>query len=55
MSRYKSISRVDIDARISAERRDADKRNELTTQGVYHQSFGKTEARTEAAKWLCQV
>jgi hypothetical protein len=55
MSTFKWISRVDIDARVSAERRGADKLNELTTQGDYHQPFGKAEARAEAAKWLCQV
>jgi hypothetical protein len=47
------MSRVEIDARIAAERRGAD--NELTTRGDYHQPFGKAEARTEAAKWLCQI
>jgi hypothetical protein len=54
MSTFKWSSRVDIDARI-AERRGTDNLNELTTRGDYHQPFGKAEARTEAAKWLCQV
>jgi hypothetical protein len=49
------ISRVDIDARMAAERRSADNWNELTTRGDYHPPFGKAEARAEAAKWLCQV
>jgi hypothetical protein len=30
-------------------------RNELNMLGDYHLPFGKAEARTEAAKWLCQV
>jgi hypothetical protein len=54
MPTFKPNSRVDIDARI-AERRSVDSLNELTTRGDYHQPFGKAEARTEAAKWLCQV
>ena len=57
MSTYRCISRVDIDARI-AERRGADKLNELTTRGDYHPPFGKAEAQAEAANWLkclCQV
>src|SRR5262245_41613502 len=29
--------------------------NELTLRGDYHPPFGRIEARTEAAKWLCLV
>jgi len=29
--------------------------NELTLCGDYHAPFGKSEARAEAAKWLCLV
>ena len=54
MPTFKMISRVDIDARI-AERRGVDNLNGLTTRGDYHQPFGKAEARTEAAKRLCQI
>ena len=54
MSTFKTISRVDIDARI-VERRGADNLNGLTMRGDYHQPFGKAEARTEAVKWLCQI
>jgi hypothetical protein len=54
MPTLKTTSRVDIDARI-AQQRSADSLNELTTRGDYHQPFGKAEARTEAAKWLCQI
>jgi hypothetical protein len=46
-------SRVAIAARIAE--RCPQNWNELTTPGDYHLPFGKTEARAEAAKWLCQV
>lgn len=47
-------SRVAIAGRI-AERRRPQNWNEFTTAGDYHLPFGKTEARTEAAKWVWQV
>jgi hypothetical protein len=47
-------SRVAIAGRV-AEQRRADNWNELPMLGDYHLPFGKVEAKTEAAKWLCQV
>jgi hypothetical protein len=47
-------SRVAIAGRI-AERRRLQNWDELTILGDYHLPFGKTEARTEAAKWVWQV
>jgi len=47
-------SRVAISARV-AEHHRPENWTELTTRGDYHQPFGKAEARTEAAKWLCQI
>jgi hypothetical protein len=47
-------SRVAIAGRI-AERCRPQNWNELAMPGDYHLPFGKTEARTEAAKWLWQV
>jgi hypothetical protein len=57
MSTYRCISRVDIDARIAAERRDADKRNELPTRSDddYYKPSAKAKAHAELMKWLCQV
>jgi hypothetical protein len=47
-------SRVAIAARVAESRRPHEW-NELTMLGDYNLPFGKTEARAEAAKWLCQV
>jgi hypothetical protein len=47
-------SRVAIAGRV-AERLRPQGWNELTLRGDYHAPFGKTEARVEAAKWLCLV
>jgi hypothetical protein len=47
-------SRVAIAARV-AQRRQPQHWNELTLRGDYHLSFGKSEVRAEAAKWLCLV
>jgi len=47
-------SRVAIAGRIG-ERLRAQGWNELTLRGDYHLPFGKSEARAEAAKWLCLV
>jgi hypothetical protein len=47
-------SRVAIASRVAESRRPQEW-NELTMRGDYHLPFGKTEARAEAAKWLCQV
>ena len=57
MSTYRCISRVDIDARIAAERRDADKRNELPTRSDddYYKPSAKAKAQAELMKWLCRV
>ena len=46
-------SRVTIAARI-AERLRSPSADE-TTPGDYHTPFGKTEAKTKAAKWLWQA
>jgi hypothetical protein len=48
------ISRVAIASRVAKSRRPHEW-NELTMLGDYHLPFGKTEARAEAAKWLCPV
>jgi hypothetical protein len=48
-------SRVAIAGRIAERRRQPQNWNELNMLGDYHLPFGKAEARTEAAKWLCQV
>ena len=48
-------SRVAIEGRVAEWRRQPQSRNELNMLGDYHLPFGKAEARTEAAKWLCQV
>jgi hypothetical protein len=47
-------SRVAIAGRIG-ERLRLRGWNELTLCGDYHAPFGKSEARAEAAKWLCLV
>ena len=47
-------SRVTIAARV-LERLRPQGWNEFTLRGDYHPPFGKSEARAEAAKWLCQV
>ena len=47
-------SRVAIAGRVAEQRRPHEW-NELAMLGDYHLPFGKTEARAEAAKWLCQV
>ena len=49
-----STSRVAIAGRVAEQRRPHEW-NELTMQGDYHPPFGKSEARAEAAKWVCQV
>ena len=48
-------SRVAIAGRVAERRRQPQNWNELKMLGDYHLPFGKAEARTEAAKWLCQV
>ena len=48
-------SRVAIAGRVVEWRRQPQNWNELNMLGDYHLPFGKAEARTEAAKWLCQV
>ena len=48
-------SRVAIAGRVAEWRRQPQSRNELNMLGDYHLPFGKAKARTEAAKWLCQV
>jgi hypothetical protein len=58
MSTDKCInSRVDIDARMAAERRSAYKRNELPTRSDddYYKPSAKAKAQAELMKWLCQV
>ena len=47
-------SRVAIAGRV-AEQRRPDEWNELNMLGDYHLPFGKAEARTKPAKWLCPV
>ena len=51
------ISRVDIDARMAAERRSAYKRNVLPTRSDddYYKPSAKAKAQAELMKWLCQV
>ena len=46
-------SRVAIAGRIGERLRPQG--NEFTLRGDYHRPFGKSEARAEAVKWLCQV
>ena len=48
-------SRVAIEARIAQLRRVSQCSSELMILGDYQAPFGKTEARAEARKWLCQV
>jgi hypothetical protein len=48
-------SRVAIAGRVAELRRISHSSNELMVQGDYHLPFGKTEARSEAAKWLWQT
>ncbi|MFZ0349783.1 MAG: hypothetical protein WAM03_16785 [Pseudolabrys sp.] len=48
-------SRVAIAGRVAEWRRQPQNWNELNMLGDYHLPFGTAEARTEAAKWLCQV
>ena len=48
-------SRVAISARVAEHHRPENWTELTTTRGDYHQPFGKAEARTEAAKWLCQI
>jgi hypothetical protein len=49
-------SRVAIAARVLERLRPQPQGwNEFTLRGDYHPPFGKSEARAEAAKWLCQV
>jgi hypothetical protein len=58
MSTDKCInSRVDIDARMAAERRSADNWTELTTRSDddYYKPSAKDKAQAELMKWLCQV
>jgi hypothetical protein len=47
-------SRVAIAERVTEARR-SESGHELTIPGDYHMPFGKTEARTKAAKWLWQA
>ena len=46
-------SRVAIAGRIGERLRPQG--NDFTLRGDYHRPFGKSEARAEAVKWLCQV
>jgi hypothetical protein len=48
-------SRVAIEGRVAELRRLSHSSNELMILGDYHVPFGKTEARTEALKWLWQA
>lgn len=45
-------SRVAIAGRVAETRRQFHSSNESTIQGDYHLPFGKTEAWTEALKWI---
>ena len=48
-------SRVAIAGRVAEWRRQSYRSNELMIPGDYHLPFGRTEARTEALKWLWQA
>jgi hypothetical protein len=48
-------SRVAIAGRVAEWRRQSYSSNELMIAGDYHLPFGRTEARTEALKWLWQA
>jgi hypothetical protein len=48
-------SRVAIAGRVAEWRRQSYSSNELMIPGDYHLPFGRTEARTEALKWLWQA
>ena len=48
-------SRVAIAGSVAEWRRISHSSNELIIPGDYHLPFGKTEARTEALKWLWQT
>lgn len=48
-------SRVAIAGRVAEWRRLSHGSNETIISGDYHLPFGKSEARTEALKWLWQT
>jgi hypothetical protein len=48
-------SRVAIVGRVAALRRVSHSSNEPMIPWDYHLPFGKTEARTEALKWIWQI
>jgi hypothetical protein len=48
-------SRVAITGRVAELRRVSYSSNEPMTPRDYHLPFGKTEARTEALKWIWQT
>jgi hypothetical protein len=48
-------SRVAIAGRVAESHRISHSSNEFIVQGDYHLPFGKTEARSEASKWLWQT
>ncbi len=48
-------SRVAIAGRVAEWRRQSYSSNELMIAGDCHLPFGRTEARTEALKWLWQA
>jgi hypothetical protein len=48
-------SRVAIAGRVAELQRQSRAYDECTPAGDYHFPFGPTQARVEAAKWLCQV
>ena len=48
-------SRVAIAGRVAELRRVSYSSNEPMIPWDYHLPFGKTEARTEALKWICQT
>ena len=48
-------SRVAIEARVAQLRRLSYSSNEAMIPWDYHLPFGKTEARTEASKWIWQT
>jgi hypothetical protein len=48
-------SRVAIAGRVAQSQRQFRGWDEWMLPGDYHFPFGPTQARVEAAKWLCQV
>jgi len=48
-------SRVAIAGRVAETRRQSYSSNASTMQGDHHLPFGRTEAWTEALKWICHA